>query len=321
MALPNFQYFPYEHLPFQLSEEVKVLPGPLKEQLSAESVKHWVTWLGSLDWDSFEKRKIYLQIISNSDAPNINDHENSRLSTILHDAYLALMICAPLRAQYDATITITGFGSLSSDEKISATQIQEISRYNHWGESNFMYASGYHNARNAFLRNRYLLQEWKTIFERLRMLRQKKRGNIALLLAVESLKNGLESGYLDFRIPFFVRASEAIMALKKGEGKATFAKRAKELFSKGPLPLFVSKKTVLEVLFSEIFELRNGSVHGMPFGWKIKNRTKSKRRVNQYEYLAEDCARRAIRLALNNPNLVKASANRTKLEQWCSKNW
>ena len=321
LAIPNFQTFPKRSvLPFDLSEGVIVTLGPLKDSLKAETIKHWEKWLGSIEWESIEKRRVYLQVIHDPNSSDQTYSDDRNIQRALHDAYLSLMVCAPLRAQSDSALLMIGSGSFESG-KVAAEVINTSSRYQGWIESHYMYSRGYHGKKAAYLRAPALFDEWKKIFEQLRKFNKRKRGKEALALAIESFRNGLEVQFLDFRIPYFIRTCEAITAPKKNETKAKFVSRCMTLLKQPPLPLFLSRKTDTQKLLEDLFEIRNGAVHGMPFGWKIPKRVKSKRRMDQYAFLAEECARRAIKFALDNDAWIKASGNRTQLEDWCSANW
>jgi len=296
--LPNFQSFPEsENLPFDLSDGVMVYAGPLKGSLKADSIKHWATWLGSIEWDANSTRRVYLQTIQDANA------DEKKIQSLLHDAYLSLMICAPLRTQSEGPLLMNGTGSFENG-KLNAEFIQTISRYKQWIESHYMSSRGYHGKRSRFLEDLNLLKEWKNVFQKLQKFKKRKKGTEAINLAIESLRNGLEVSYVDFRIPYFVRTCESIMAPKRNETRSKFISRAASLLKQPPLPLFISRKTDIEKLLGDIFDIRNGAVHGMPFGWKVSKRVKSKRRMEQYAYLAEECARRALKFALGNKDLI-----------------
>ena len=320
LGLPDFQYFPLDLLPFDLGRGVRVLRGPANEFLNDETVGHWRSILGSLDWDSFRNRRAFLHITIESENA-ANDQVNQKLSLILQDAYLALMICAPLRCQYTSAILISGFGR-TTNNLVNDGTVGTVTKYKSWGESHFMYSNEYHRHQHwTYLRSVELLNDWRRIFLGLRSLRSKRNKKSAISLGVAALQLGLESQYLDFRIPLFVRAAETIMAPKKNRTKQQFIDRSLALLRNGSAPLFLKRGVRLRVLLDDLFEIRNGSVHGMPFGSKVRTKTKKKENLWRYEYLAEECARRSLRFAISNRDLIKASLDRARLENWAEQYW
>jgi hypothetical protein len=309
LTLPNFQYFPYDHLPFDVSADVRCVKGPLTKRLTSKSLAHWKEWLGTLTWEDINHCKAYLFVMCDSN------------SNALSDAYRAVMISAPLRPVKGRAILISGVGRLDN-EALDVDEISSTRVFPEWLESHYMRSERYHDELGAKLRAADLLEQWKGVFQKLTAFQKQPLGEGAVALSIESLRFGLQAEWADFRIPLFVRGSEGIMATKKRGTKEQFVDRGEKLLTQYASPLsFVSDLARLRELLKDLFDIRSGCVHGMPFGWKLKKRQKWELLKDDYEYLAEECCRRAIHFALSNEELLSVSADRDGLEDWCEKNW
>lgn len=315
LAIPSFQYFPKLTRKYSLGAGISLCPGSLTQTLESQSIQHWEKWLGTIEWDSIKTRPAFLL-----SKERVNSSVNLRqMQRRMYDAYLALIATAPLRTQGGTVYCISGEGTFQAG-LLKATQVSEVSKYGTLLESHYMYSPGYHGAKVRRLFSSRLLGRWKKIFGQLIEFQKRKNGKQTVLLALESLKNGLHAGFLDFRLPYFTRVTEAIVAPRIGNTKGQFVSRSKKLLGSPNSLLFCSKSTDLDARLGDIFDIRNGCVHGMPFGWKLGPKRKSKRRLEQCAYLAEEAARRAIRMALSNRGFLSASGNRAKLEDWCDAN-
>jgi hypothetical protein len=322
-ALPAFQYFPFIGSDVSLSKNVRLVSSNLGKLLQVNNVNYWSQWLGSIEWDFLKDRELYLSIVIESKDPKTNNREDIEIMGELEDVYRSLMISGPFRTQDRGPISFTGHGEVK-DDIINIHRIHSVSRLNSWNESHYMYEKGYHGRKIRCLKSSGAIEKWASIARDLGAVRKmNKNKSSVILVALESFRRGLESTYLDFRLPYFVRATESVVAARRGKTKEDYISRSLKLLKDKPIPLFVGPNSNLESLLNDVFELRNGFIHGMPYGWKILNKLnlKSKTRIAQYAYLAEESARRCLVYALGTPALIEASGNRNTLEEWCTKNW
>lgn len=140
-------------------------------------------------------------------------------------------------------------------------------------------------------------------------------------MALLSLLDASINSTIDFRIPSLVRTIEALVAIPRAQGAATFAQRA-ALFAGEAIadPGFVATaggRTPDQVL-RDLFQLRSDAVHGK---WPMRDMQQAGREdeVALLDFTAETIARAVIKWALLNSGVLQTYQTRALLEAaWAS---
>lgn len=315
-VFPNVFPLPDLKTPFHFDDHTFAYKGSLNNYLSAEDNEHWKTWLGTLFWETItEKNPLICLAWKTTETPAL-DQEIHQLLDKLDRLYHALLLSGAWKNDGREAHTLTGTGQVDSAGNLKFERISQVGHFNLWRHPTYYESVGVWDWQFQGLKTQKALDFWKDNFSAIEHVIGNGQKNFLLTLALMAFQNGLHDTMLDFRIPNFVRAIEAVVALPAGKGKAEFTKRSGVLLpSTFSLPLGVDEKSITPIL-QESYQVRSDSVHGKPFADTLRASLGAnfQAELPKYELGIEMAARYVIQNAIRNAKILGHSNQRDVLE-------
>lgn len=289
-----------------------VLETSSLDELAVEELEQWKGWIGSLLWEEFDGERLVFLCHASSTRPEVTDGENEQLMARCRWAWYAYQLSRPNNPTYGSCFILSGQAA------VSGALVKPLDVCS-WQTTHSL-------RRPAYIKNdNYALHydvEWPTRLASVFSLIEHaldERSELPRVcdLALTTYSEGLRGGFVDFRVPAFVRAAETVLAVPRHGGARRFAERgARFIRDAGMDPMLVGRD--IEADLRNVYRLRNDCVHGkVPFR-ELEERDQLSD-VHLFEYLAELLANRATQWALRNERFLRGLPNREALEAaWAS---
>jgi hypothetical protein len=273
--------------------------------LLQEDNNPWRSWLGDVIWERIKNPKIVVEARIPTETPEEDDQE-SKIKDELGKVALALQITTAVAAKSRFLITGTeGNGQINvwSYDKL-ADWIPPSLKFLP-GEKRFPFYYGYdpldENASIAEDDEIVLLHfaechchKWKDVFQALCKVDNKDSTLVRLKNGLECFKKACSEGFIDFRLPNFVRSLEALVVPSNGK---QFVKMVARWWPE--LSLLPTSQEERKSPLKKIWDLRSAYVHMKPTASKW-----TKEDVLSLSFECEAVARKAYQDVLLNPSTL-----------------
>lgn len=177
----------------------------------------WRNWVG-LEWERIKGANAMLEISKASEQPDIQDHENKELEDKAFTLWFALKLVAPIHTD-GAYITSGSY----KDNKIAVRSYKKMPPWILPPQKNFYVWV-----------DQAVIAKWQSLYMTIISLKMEaKAGKYARLFrGLRTFEKGCLEFYLEYRLPFFVRAVEALILPDKGDTKRKFKSRASRWWPK-----------------------------------------------------------------------------------------
>jgi len=167
----------------------------------------WQEWLG-LQWEDVVTSNAVIEVKTETQAPNVLDNENEDLKFTCRELWLSLMLVMP--CYLENAYFLTGG---ESDNRIEVRQFFKFDRWFNLGKDfvQTLVASE--------------ISKWKDIFLSLDEVYKKKEDFLRLKRGLLCFLKGCSESNVSFRLPYFVRALEALIIPDKGKTTKQFQSR------------------------------------------------------------------------------------------------
>lgn len=276
--------------PLQLASDLHWRVGDVEKLIALDEAKLWKESFGSQRWDEITREGLLVYCVRESSRADVVDGENEDLGTRLSRVATALKLVdfgVPLRG-HSTVLT----GEARSDAPFDILSVRHFTTHHATLSPYYANGPGFWELEDQLLRP---AGEWFDQWAMNVALLDRMSGrtpeslNVGMLAYLEALR----VSFIEFRIPNFVRAAEAVLALPKGGGATEFARRGTMLVADLEADPFLG--TGLKERLERTYRLRNECVHGMiPFKSMQMQGADKDLEARRIEYLTERLARRAL---------------------------
>lgn len=314
--------FPEFREPIKIFDDHTYLfSGRYKDFEFAEDISFWGKWLGSTKWEEIEGfNGLILFTYMETQTPEVLDKENNQLTEKLYDAYMTMKVIDYIHAPYHAPFSFSGHTDKIVIPKLRFKDVRQTSSLKVWSRPYFFTADPFMNWEVEHLVTRYgdFISRWEKFYHQFRTWKSNYSQYKIWFQSYLSYQEAFRSNHLEFKMPNLVRSTESVLALPKGKGAISFARRAMNYLTidtNHPLIDFTDLNSDLQ----KLYDMRNDCSHGKPFGWSLdKNLKVEEKNINldvaRFEYLAETYARAIIQKALFDEDLIPLLHDRDAVE-------
>lgn len=262
----------------------------------------WREWVGTIEWDSLKRSNAILAMTCESQNPEIQDHENQSLLDKIQTAWVALKCVAPIHT--DHCYKTTGY---TDGEKI---------RINHYDQLAKWYLPGFDDRSEEVIgvierMDEERARQWQALYRAMRFIQSRRKQDeyLRVWLGLRAFEKACNEYFLEYRLPFFVRALEALILPERGKTERQFKSRAGKWWEKSINPkIFLGDP---HKILGEIYEMRCDfdHLHGLKEAYTETQHLRA--------YQCEQLTRRAYRdILLNRETLILFKNNEGIQDYW-----